>query len=164
MIQKAKQWAITQHGEQKYGQHPYSFHLDAVAALANPFGELAEVVAYLHDVVEDTDITVEQVSAKFGELVASCVAILTDEPGKDRKERKAKTYQKMAMVTGEEELALIVKAADRLANVRACVQDNHERLLAVYKAEHPVFVQAVYRVGLCESLWDELNIILNSTD
>jgi (p)ppGpp synthase/HD superfamily hydrolase len=60
------------------------------------------VVAYLHDVVEDTDITVEQVDTKFGELVASCVAILSDEPGQDRKDRKAKTYQKIAAVSGEQ--------------------------------------------------------------
>jgi len=120
------------------------------------------VVAYLHDVVEDTEVTVEQVSAEFGELVASCVAILSDEPGQDRKDRKAKTYKKMAAVSGEQELALIVKALDRLANVRACVLDNHERLLAVYKTEHSVFKQSVYRAGLCESLWDELNRIIES--
>jgi (p)ppGpp synthase/HD superfamily hydrolase len=67
MKQKARTWAISQHGNQKYGEHPYSVHLDAVANIAKPFGELAEVVAYLHDVVEDTDVTIEQVSAEFGE-------------------------------------------------------------------------------------------------
>jgi (p)ppGpp synthase/HD superfamily hydrolase len=155
---------VSHHGDQKYGEDPYSVHLDAVANIAKPFGELAEAVAYLHDVVEDTDVTVEQVSAEFGELVASCVAILSDEPGHDRKDRKAKTYKKMAAVSGEQKLALIVKASDRLANVRACVLDNHERLLAVYKSEHAAFKQSVNRVNLCESLWDELNTIIDSKD
>ncbi|CCK76625.1 conserved hypothetical protein [Oleispira antarctica RB-8] len=164
MKNKARTWAITHHGDQKYGENPYSVHLDAVAAIAKPFGKLAEVVAYLHDVVEDTDFTVAQVSEEFGELVASCVAILSDEPGQDRKDRKVKTYKKMAAVSGEQELALIVKASDRLANVRACVLDKHERLLAVYKSEHSVFKRSVYRAGLCESLWTELNTIVESND
>jgi hypothetical protein len=92
------------------------------------------------------------------------VAILSDEPGQGRKDRKEKTYQKMAAVIGEQELALIVKASDRLANVRACVLDKHERLLAVYKLEHSVFKQTVYRSELCESLFDELNTITDSSD
>ena len=164
MIQKAKQWAITQHGDQQYGDHPYSVHLDAVAKIAKPFGEMAEVVAYLHDVVEDTDITVEQVSAQFGTLVAACVAILSDEPGLDRKESKAITYKKMSLVTGEEELALLVKTADRLANVRACIHDGKLDKLNTYQSEHRVFKQSVHRAGLCDGLWGELNSLIISSD
>jgi (p)ppGpp synthase/HD superfamily hydrolase len=164
MRQKARELAISHHGDQQYGDHPYSVHLDAVAKIAQPFGEMAEVVAYLHDVVEDTDITVEQVSAQFGGLVAACVAILSDEPGLDRKESKAITYKKMSLVTGEEELALLVKTADRLANVRACIHDGKLDKLSTYQSEHRVFKQSVYRAGLCDSLWDELNSLINVSD
>lgn len=56
---------------------------------------------------------------------------------------------------GQLEVAPIVKAADRLATVRACVQDRNERLLTVYRNEHPVIRQAAYRRGLCDGIWAE---------
>ncbi len=157
VINKAREFSILHHGDQRYGVHPYSVHLDAVASIASAYGESAEVVAYLHDVVEDTQVSTADIETIFGSLVADCVAILTDEPGENRKERKTKTYQKMAAVTGKAELALVVKAADRLANVRACIVDKNQRLLDIYKSEHKVFSQSVYRKGLCEPLWMELN-------
>lgn len=155
----ARQYAIDKHGSQQYGAQPYAVHLDAVAVIASEYGEVAEVVAYLHDVVEDTDATAEELETKFGSLVADCVNILTDEPGINRKERKAKTYQKMAKVAGELELALIVKSADRLANLRACIAGDNADLLAMYRDEHALFKASVYRLGLCESIWTQIEEI-----
>ena len=159
---KAREFAIAAHGNQMYGTHPYSFHLDAVALIAKKYGETAEAVAYLHDVVEDTEVTLEEIENKFGSLVSKCVAILTDEPGQNRKERKSKTYAKMAKVTGEENLALLVKAADRLANLRASVSDKNYKLIEMYKSEYPTFRSSVYRKNLCEEIWQELESIQNA--
>jgi (p)ppGpp synthase/HD superfamily hydrolase len=157
MQQQARDFAISAHGGQKYGDRPYSFHLDAVAAIAKPFGEDAVVIAFLHDIVEDTQTTIPEVEAKFGPKVAACVSLLTDEPGANRKERKTKTYAKLAVVHGPNELALVVKAADRLANVRACLADRKRNMWELYRNEHPAFRQAAYRAGLSESLWAELD-------
>jgi len=52
MEHKARTFAIQHHDKQKYGEHPYAVHLDAVAAIAKPFGAVAVTIAYLHDVVE----------------------------------------------------------------------------------------------------------------
>jgi len=156
MKTKAREFALKHHGEQKYGEHPYLVHLDAVAELVQQYGEPAVVIAYLHDVIEDTEVSFRDVKKEFGSFVADCVAVLTDEPGEDRKERKGKTYSKMARVCGETEIALLVKAADRLANMRACVADKKERLLRVYEAEYPVFKKAVFRPGICDEIWAEL--------
>jgi guanosine-3',5'-bis(diphosphate) 3'-pyrophosphohydrolase len=158
---QARAFAIAAHGGQRYGEHPYVHHLDAVAAIAEPFGEAAVVAAYLHDTVEDTAATLAEITAQFGPEIAACVALLTDEPGADRKERKAKTYAKLAEVTGPLELALIVKASDRLANVRASVKDRNERMLQVYCSEHATFRKAAYRPGLCDALWSELDALLS---
>jgi guanosine-3',5'-bis(diphosphate) 3'-pyrophosphohydrolase len=162
MNSKARQFAIDAHDNQMYGNHPYSHHLDAVALIAKKYGETAETVAYLHDVVEDTEIRLEEIKNHFGVLVAKCVAILTDEPGENRKERKTKTYAKMAEVKGEETLALLVKAADRLANLRASISDNNQKLIDMYKSEYATFRSSVYRQGLCEEIWTELETIQNS--
>lgn len=159
LISKAREFAKSAHGEQKYGEFPYSVHLDEVASIAKPYGTNAEIVAYLHDVVEDTNITTQEVEDVFGSLVARCVLILSDEPGDTRKIRKAATYKKMASVSGDENLALLVKAADRLANMRACVRANDEDFLNMYKSENVVFKKAAYREKLCDGIWAEIDAI-----
>lgn len=164
MEKRARDFAIAAHGKQRYGKHPYSVHLDAVAKISQPFGETAKTIAYLHDVVEDTEVSVEEIEKQFGKLVSQAVEILTDEAGSNRKERKSKTYAKMAKVSGETEIALIVKAADRLANMRACVAGDNKDLLAMYKAEHPIFKKSVYRPNSCDEIWKELEDIFNGTE
>ena len=162
MNKDARRYAIEAHGDQKYGEHPYSVHLDEVAKIASKYGEQAKVVAYLHDVVEDTDKTEKDIEKLFGSLVARCVSILSDEPGETRKIRKAATYKKMALVNGEETLALLVKAADRLANMRACIRVQDNDFLTMYKSEHRVFREAAYRPNLCEGIWQEIENIQNA--
>jgi (p)ppGpp synthase/HD superfamily hydrolase len=159
-VDEARAFAVTAHGEQRYGDQPYSVHLDAVAKLAAPYGELARVVAYLHDTVEDTEASLDDIRTRFGALAAECVALLTDAPGANRKERKAKTYACLATVAGPTELALIVKAADRLANVRACVAGQNAGLWQMYRGEQAAFRSAAYRVGQCEPIWAELDALL----
>lgn len=160
MSTDARAFAIAAHGDQKYGELPYVHHLDQVAALAAPHGSEAQTVAYLHDVVEDTGTSLADIEARFGAHVAACVDLLTDGPGATRKERKAKAYARMAGVRGPLELALLVKAADRLANVRACVADGFESQWRTYQGEHPTFRQAAHRPGLCDDLWEELDRLM----
>lgn len=159
---KAREFAIFAHGNQMYGTHPYSFHLDAVASIVQKYGKTAETIAYLHDVVEDTDVPLEEIERNFGSLVSKCVAILTDESGENRKERKSKTYAKMAKVTGEESIALLVKAADRLANLRASISEENHKLIEMYKTEYSSFRSSVYRENLCEEIWQELESLQNT--
>jgi guanosine-3',5'-bis(diphosphate) 3'-pyrophosphohydrolase len=148
------------HGEQMYGNLPYAVHLDAVVQLLEPFGEPAQIIGYLHDVAEDTAVSLSAIQEKFGERIAACVALVTDESGANRRERKAKTNAKLAQVEGENLLALIVKAADRLANLRASAQGGADSKLEMYRNEHQAFFTAVYRPGLCDELWLKMDRIL----
>lgn len=157
--QQARAFALAAHGAQQYGDQPYSHHLDAVAALVEPYGDEAAAVAYLHDTVEDTAATLAEIEHCFGPHVSACVALLTDEPGASRKERKAKTYAKLA-AQGSLELALLVKAADRLANVRACIANYKLDLLQIYRSEQAALRKAAYRPNLCEPFWAELDALL----
>ncbi|HQO30178.1 MAG TPA: HD domain-containing protein [Accumulibacter sp.] len=161
MLDKVRAFAVLAHGNQKYGEHPYSHHLDDVAGLLVAYGREAQTIGYLHDVIEDTMVTVDDIRLRFGPLVAEGVDLLTDAPGASRTERKAGTYARMAaVVDGPLMLALIVKTADRLANVRCCVSDGKGRLWHVYRLEHAAFREAVYRPGLCDPMWDELTELL----
>jgi (p)ppGpp synthase/HD superfamily hydrolase len=159
-VRQARTYAIQAHGRQMYGERPYVFHLDQVASLLEMHGEDAQVIGYLHDTVEDTTVTEEDVARLFGQFIADCVGLVSDAPGPDRKTRKAKTYSRLAKVRGEKELALVVKAADRLANVRMCIKENNHKLLNVYRREQPIFFRAAYRPGLCDEFWRELQQLL----
>ena len=165
-VSRAREWAIEQHGEQRYGKgddaRPYAYHLGAVAAIAAPYGEEAEVVAWLHDVIEDTGRCEADVAGAFGARVAHLVMLLTDEPGFDRAEKKRRSHAKLAGVDGADSVALIVKAADRLANLRESAKPGpqNEKKLAKYRGEHPAFRRAAYRPGLCDSLWAEIDSII----
>lgn len=160
LVARARRFALIAHGDQKYGDRPYSFHLDSVVELLAPFGDDARVVGYLHDVVEDTPVTLETIRAEFGDSVARCVALLTDQPGANRAERKMRTHAKLAAVTGADELALIVKAADRLSNLRMSLDPSRASKLEMYRQEHAAFRKAAYRAGLCDILWKEIDEIL----
>lgn len=163
-VATARSYAVEMHGTQMYGDHPYAHHLDAVVSILAPYGCEAQVIGYLHDVVEDTEATTADLQARFGDHVAACVALLTDEPGANRKERKSKTYAKLAQVKGPQELALIVKTADRLANVRSCVADENDRLWTLYRSEHSVFRASAFRADQCNALWSELDSLLGGRE
>jgi (p)ppGpp synthase/HD superfamily hydrolase len=163
MPEEARCFALAAHGGQRYGDLPYSFHLDEVVALLAPYGSQAQIIGYLHDVIEDTAVTEIDIRDRFGPLVADCVSLLTDQSGASRAERKAATYARLATITGPTELALLVKTADRLANVRSCVLDDRRGLMAVYRNEHASFRRSAYREGLCDPLWLELDTLLAMT-
>ncbi len=160
MLKKAREFAINAHQNQKYGHLPYLVHLEAVVTILNNYGETAQIIGYLHDVVEDTDISCKDIKNIFGDIVADCVNVLTDESGRNRKERKKKTYKKMSHISHKLKLALIVKAADRLANVQACISGSNNELLNMYKLEHTEFATAVYRQGLCDDIWHMLDKLI----
>jgi (p)ppGpp synthase/HD superfamily hydrolase len=169
-VERARAFAVQAHGAQQYGGHPYVHHLEAVVHLLKPFGNVAQIIGFLHDVVEDTDMPLESISEEFGDLVGDCVKLLTDAREGDRAEKKALSHAKLAQVPAEHEtkLALIVKAADRLANLRHCAQGVKDgdatsmRKLAMYRNEYSAFRTAVYRLGLCEDLWEEMEEILEA--
>lgn len=141
------------HEGQKYGDKPYWHHLVQVSDICQDFIDAPEgsdlyTIAILHDILEDTECSPDTLVNIFGPNVAWCVAACSDEPGDNRGERKRSTNAKLSKIDayGDFGLALIVKAADRLANVRACVKNSPEKL-AMYREEHPEFRKAVYRPG-----------------
>jgi (p)ppGpp synthase/HD superfamily hydrolase len=151
-----REFAVAAHGAQRYGDGPYSVHLDAVAAIAGPEHE---AVAYLHDVLEDTEADAAELALRFGAHVMACVVLLTDPEGPNRRARKALLHERLRRVGPELHAALVVKAADRLANVRASAANN-PGLLAMYAGEHAEFRAAAYRAGLCDAIWAELDELL----
>ena len=81
-------------------------------------------------------------------------------PLSSRKARKVLTYAKMAANAPEYALALSVKAADRLANICACVADSNTAKLETYRDEHTALRSATFRPGDCDGLWQEMDALL----
>ncbi len=156
MINKAREFAARAHAQQKYGDAPYMTHVEAVVELLKPYGPDAVVVGYLHDVLEETNTNINEIETEFGTLVAKCLELLRDDPRESRRIRKSKANARLRLVTGREELALIVSAADRLANMQACNVARDVKRLKMYLREWDDFEIAVFRPGVCDDLWAAL--------
>jgi (p)ppGpp synthase/HD superfamily hydrolase len=163
-VTDAREFALKAHGDQKYGEHPYIFHLDAVVNILDRYAPDVRIIGYLHDVLEDTKKTEDDIKKEFGEFIAKCVYFVTDESGHNRQIRKIKTYKKLKFIPAEYEKALIVKAADRLTNIESCIIEGRISLLKMYMKESYAFKDAVYRKGLCDDIWQSIEFIIQKTN
>ena len=108
--------------------------------------------------MEDTDIEREDVEVRFGAVVAELVWRVTDEPGRNRKERKAATYPKIAA----SEAAIVLKLADRIANVESSIRYKL-RLIEMYRKEQAGFEEALRphcRTEFASRMWAVLDELM----
>ena len=100
------------------GGMPYIDHPVAVAELLDEhgFGEEVLAAALLHDVVEDSEISIEEVRERFGEPVARLVGALTDDEAIEPYERRKEEHRRRVAEAGPN--AMAIYAADKLTNVR----------------------------------------------
>ena len=153
----ARDFAILCHGDQSYGNYQYYIHLDAVHAVLVEFGCKNQALfdaAYLHDVLEDTTLTVDFLEKLFPHSV-NVVWAVTNCQGENRKVRVTETYIKIGRQAGATEL----KLADRIANVRHCIK-THDSRLSMYQQEQEYFQHMVRFSNENEAMWDCLNTLL----
>lgn len=150
------------HAGQKYGNRPYVCHLIDVTGVLAQYGFVLDqemmAAGWLHDAIEDTPATRETIDKLISAAVANLVWGVTDEPGANRKERKAATYPKIR----KDPRCVALKLADRIANVRACIQERRVTLnpygsLDMYREEYPEFRAALWREGEWVDMWEELD-------
>lgn len=127
VIEKAKIFAQKAHNGQKrkVTGEPMFFHLEEVANILEEAGFSPEVVTagYLHDTVEDTHVTLEELKREFGEKIAFIVAGHTEDKTKTWEERKQTTIDELA----DPKTPLSIRAliiADRLSNLRNLKKDT----------------------------------------
>jgi (p)ppGpp synthase/HD superfamily hydrolase len=161
----AREFALRAHGSQTYGDgKPYRVHLEEVAGNVSRFASLfspadletLETAAWLHDTVEDTSTTLEEIRDTFGPAVAALVSAVSNNPLLHGRELHRDTYAKIRS-TGR--LAAALKLCDRLANVRhSWPGDTH---WPHYFADWPVFCDTLYQFddGL-EPMWDALEKLI----
>jgi len=158
-IKAAQAFASVKHEGQKYGENdPYTKHLAHVAEVLRRFkfdAEDLQVAAWLHDTVEDTDASITQIEMMFGRNVADIVGRVTNEPGKNRKERHAKTYPKIQASMD----ATTLKLADRIANVESSVESDDKKL-QMYRKEHEALKSLLYKPGIHDGMWRHLDFLI----
>lgn len=167
---KAKELAILSHGSQKYGNHPYIRHLEDVALTAligceDPYLDkyFLMVVAYLHDIIEDTSVEYGDIAQSFGEEIAEAVWLVTDPPGHSRKVKKDKLYKRLSQLDESNFIhraALIVKVIDRYCNMKFSIDTSNKRKFEMYKNEYKSFKKATYRQDLCSNFWKKMDKML----
>jgi (p)ppGpp synthase/HD superfamily hydrolase len=168
LVHFARGFAIGAHGDQKYGSGaPYYVHLDAVSDVLLDFkidSIYLHKAAYLHDVLEDTQTTPETIQNLFGADVLALVQAVTNEPGANRKERHLKTYPKIRKAG---EWAMMLKLADRIANVSASLADTAGGKIGMYRKEHASFKEALFTPSnpTIQAMWTHLdNLMGTKTD
>ena len=161
LLDRAIIFAVKAHaGTERRGKgFPYIVHpLEAVEIVATitPDQELLAAAA-LHDVVEDTDVTVDQIRAEFGDRIASLVAAESDtfEDGVSEEDswhaRKRAAIDRLANASHD---AKIVALGDKLSNMRAIARDwavQGDSFWNIFHAKDPKDHEWHYR-GLAESL------------
>jgi guanosine-3',5'-bis(diphosphate) 3'-pyrophosphohydrolase len=134
--------------DQKYGKEDYYRHLLQVASLlSNNLPALDTTglehlfcAAFLHDVLEDTKVNYSMLRILFGGNVAELVYLVTDESGRNRKERKSKTYDKVCRSVE----AILIKLCDRIVNIQESVKTKNTDTLHMYLAEFEEFERYLY--------------------
>lgn len=158
-------FALNRHGAQKYGDQPYIVHLTQVVNVLASFGYGGNLTiisaAWLHDVLEDTGTTREELREVFGVPIEYVVWCVTADQGGNRMQRLRTIIPRLL----SSETALIVKLADRIANTEECKRNNL-KLHRAYVVENVYFRECFYRrktQANIAPMWQRL-IAANKTD
>ena len=140
-------------GVRRRSGEPYVIHPIEVALIAVReigLGKKSVVAALLHDVVEDTDYTVEDIARIFSPKIASMVDGLTKIAGvfNSQNSEQAEYFRKVLLTLSDDVRVIIIKIADRLHNMRTLGAMPHNKQIKITSETIYLFVPLAYRLGL----------------
>ncbi len=153
-IQKAYEIAKTAHeGQFRDSGDPYIIHPLEVASIVVDLGMDSESVeaALLHDVVEDTDVTLPQIEKQFGKEVALLIDGVTKLgriPYSSREEQQAENVRKMLIAMADDIRVIIIKLADRLHNMRTIQYRPEQKRRDTALETMEVYAPIAHRLGI----------------
>jgi len=151
LIRKAFMFANTAHmGVRRNSGEPYIIHPLSVAKIVVSeigLGTKSALAAILHDVVEDTDYTLLDISNMFGEKVATLVDGLTKLSG-SYDSKQAVNFRKMLLTLSDDVRVILIKLADRLHNMRTLDSMPHNKQLKISSETLYIFAPLAHRLGL----------------
>ncbi|NJK37832.1 MAG: bifunctional (p)ppGpp synthetase/guanosine-3',5'-bis(diphosphate) 3'-pyrophosphohydrolase [Oscillatoriales cyanobacterium RM2_1_1] len=160
LVIRAFQFAYQLHrGQHRKSGEPYINHPIAVAGLLRYLGSDNAMIAagFLHDVIEDTDVTPEELEQHFGAEVRHLVEAVTKLSKfnfSSKKERQAENFRRMFLAMAKDIRVIVVKLADRLHNMRTLefLADEKRRSIALETRE--IFAPLANRLGIGQFKWE----------
>ena len=151
IVDKARYFATAAHAavgqKRKYSDDDYIVHPIRVANLVKQYGGTEDMIAaaYLHDVVEDTDVTMDTITSLFGSVVAKYVSDLTDvsKPSDGNREAR-KTIDRLHTADASAD-AQFIKCADIIDNAYD-ISDHDPSFWRVYQREMSLLLDEMSRV------------------
>ncbi|MBE9179471.1 bifunctional (p)ppGpp synthetase/guanosine-3',5'-bis(diphosphate) 3'-pyrophosphohydrolase [Oculatella sp. LEGE 06141] len=146
-------------GQNRASGEPYICHPIAVAGLLRDLGGSGAMIAagFLHDVVEDTEVTPEEIERRFGAEVRHLVEGVTKLSKfnfSSKTERQAENFRRMFLAMAQDIRVIVVKLADRLHNMRTLehLPDDKRRRIALETRE--IFAPLANRLGIGRFKWE----------
>jgi GTP diphosphokinase / guanosine-3',5'-bis(diphosphate) 3'-diphosphatase len=160
LICRAFEFGYSLHeGQYRASGEPYICHPIAVAGLLRDLGGSPVMIAagFLHDVVEDTDVTPEEIEQRFGTEVRRLVDGVTKLSKfnfSSKTERQAENFRRMFLAMAQDIRVIVVKLADRLHNMRTLehLPDDKRRRIALETRE--IFAPLANRLGIGRFKWE----------
>ena len=153
-------------GQQRASGEPYVRHSFAVAEILSDLDLDPETIAaaLLHDVVEDTSVSLEQIRSRFGDNIARLVdgvtkmALIQESPeqgAETRRERaNAESLRKMLLAMVEDVRVVLVKLADRLHNMRTLDHLDEDKRRRIARETLDIFAPLANRLGIWQLKWE----------
>ena len=155
LITHAFNFAYKAHyGVRRLSGEPYIMHPLAVARICVKeigLGSTSICSALLHDVVEDTDYTVEDIAGLFGDKIAQIVDGLTKISGGvfgDRASEQAENFRKLLLTISEDIRVVLIKIADRLHNMRTLGSQPKDKQYKIAGETQYIYAPLAHRLGL----------------
>ena len=160
LITKAYNYAEKHHGDQKRKSgEPYIIHPLQVAYILSTLGldDATICAALMHDLAEDTDVTIEDISREFSPEIADMVNGVT-KLGKinyiSAEEQQVENYRKMFLAMGKDIRVILIKLADRLHNMRTLKFLKRDRQIAISKETMELYAPLANRLGVYSLKWE----------
>ena len=160
LIMRAYNYAVNLHGDQKRKSgEPYIIHpLDVAYILADiGLDDKTVCAALLHDVVEDTKASQEDITKEFGQEISDMVAGVTKLSKisfASVEEQQVENYRKMFLAMGKDIRVILIKLADRLHNMRTLKFLKRDRQIAISKETMDLYAPLANRLGLYSLKWE----------
>src|SRR5919201_6722419 len=151
--------AVAHEGQQRrsgedFVHHPYGV---AVILASLKLDEQTIAAALLHDVVEDTDTTLDEVRDEFGDEIAKLVdgvTKLTRVQFQSREQAEAENYRKMVLAMAQDPGVILIKLADRLHNMRTIEFLPKQKQIQTSKETLEVYAPIAHRLGIHALKWE----------
>lgn len=171
LVRKALNLAIEAHKDmRRRSGEPYIYHPLEVAHIVAAeigLGTTSIVCALLHDVVEDTDYTIEDIDAMFGEKVSRIIDGLTKIKGifgQSTDSLQAENFKKMLLTLSDDVRVILIKMADRLHNMRTLDSMPPEKQLKIASETTYLYAPLAHRLGLFAIKSDLEDLALKYTE